>query len=154
MHEADHGAMEAEQTDTPPESGESRRERLARDHPIRFLAERVGMAIVEVAVGVLGVGALVGVIFGGVLPRIDWSWLPDVSIPGWITDVSVSEWLKFFDPVYWISRLDVPWPDIDLPGWLTGSTKYWLPVVIALVVALGEIERRRTKADDTDTGLD
>jgi hypothetical protein len=46
-------------------------------------------------------------------------------------------------------------PSIDLPGWLTGSTKYWLPIVIALVVALGEVDRRRKKAAaEPDTGLE
>ena len=56
--------------------------------------------------------------------------------------------------MYWIGRLDIPWPDVDLPVWLTGSTKYWLPIAIALVVALGEVDRRRKKAAEPGTDQD
>ena len=108
--------------------------------------QRVGAAVVEVAIGVLGMGAIIGVFVRGLLPDISWSWLPDV--PQWIQDLEAPAWLKYVDPFYWLGKLDIPWPGIDLPGWLTGSTKYWLPIVIALVIALGEIERRRKKADE------
>jgi hypothetical protein len=119
-----------------------RRERLAREHPVRFTLERVGVAVLEVALGVLGVGALVGVFLRGLLPDLT-SWLPDLSLPAWLRDLEPPEWLKYIDPVYWIGRLDIPWPNVDLPGWLTGTTKYWLPIVIALVIAMGEVSRRR-----------
>ncbi len=133
-------------TPTAKESREERRDRLAREHPVRFTVQRVGAAVVEVVIGVLGMGAIIGVFVRGLLPDISWSWLPDV--PQWIQDLEAPAWLKYVDPFYWLGKLDIPWPGIDLPGWLTGSTKYWLPIVIALVVALGEIERRRKKADE------
>ena len=132
------------------ESKEARRDRLAREHPVRFTLQRVGVAVVEVVIGVLGIGALVGVFVRGLLPDISWAWLPVLSVPQWIQDLEPPTWLKYIDPVYWIGRLDIPWPGIDLPDWLTGSTKYWLPIVIALVVALGEIDRRRKKAGEDD----
>jgi len=91
------------------------------------------------------------VVMRGLLPDAIWSWLPDVSVPRWIQDLEPPAWLRYVDPFYWIGRLDIPWPDVDLPGWLTGSAKYWLPIVIALVVALGEVDRRRNKADPGDT---
>jgi len=136
--------------DQARESKEARRDRLAREHPVRFTLQRVGVAVVEVVIGVLGIGALVGVFVRGLLPDISWAWLPDISAPQWIQDLEPPSWLKYIDPVYWIGRLDIPWPAIDLPGWLTGSTKYWLPIVIALVVALGEIDRRRKGAGEAD----
>ena len=130
----------------PKPSREARRDRLAREHPVRFTLQRVGVAVVEVVLGVLGVGAIIGVFVRGLLP--------DISVPQWIQDLEPPEWLQYVDPFYWLGRLDIPWPDIDLPGWLTGSTKYWLPIVIALFVALGEIDRRRKKADDTSAEQD
>ena len=135
-----------------PTSREERRDRLAREHPVRFTLQRVGVAVVEVVLGVLGVGAIIGVFMRGLLPDVSWAWLPDV--PQWIQDLEPPAWLRYVDPFYWLGRLDIPWPSIDLPGWLTGSTKYWLPIAIALVVALGEIDRRRKKADDTGTDQD
>ena len=136
----------------PKSSREARRDRLAREHPVRFTLERVGLAVVEVVLGVLGVGAIIGVFVRGLLPN--WDWLPDISVPQWIQDLEPPEWLRYIDPFYWLGRLDIPWPDIDVPGWLTGSTKYWLPIVIALFVALGEIDRRRKKADETSADQD
>jgi hypothetical protein len=127
-------------------SREARRDRLAREHPVRFTVERVGVAVVEVVLGVLGVGAVIGVFMRGLLPDITWGWLPDV--PHLIQDLDAPEWLKYVDPFYWLGRLDIPWPNIDLPGWLAGSTKYWLPIAIVLVVALGELDRRRKKSAD------
>ena len=129
-----------------PSSREARRDRLAREHPVRFTLLRVGVAVVEVVLGVLGVGAIIGVFMRGLLPDIGWGWLPDV--PPWIQDLDAPEWLKYVDPFYWLGRLDIPWPSVDLPGWLTGSTKYWLPIAIAIVVALGELDRRRKKTAD------
>jgi hypothetical protein len=130
--------MEPEQVDeTRRETREERRDRLAREHPVRFTVQRVGVAVIEVALGVLGIGALIGVFVRGLLPDISWSWLPDVSVPAW---------LKYIDPFYWIGTLDIPWPDVSLPGWLTGSAKYWVPVLIALVIALAEVDRRRKKS--------
>ena len=141
--------METHDEPTPEvkESREERRDRMAREHPVRFTLQRVGVAVVEVVLGVLGIGAIIGVFVRGLLPDISWAWLPDVSMPQWLQDLEPPAWMRYIDPVYWIGRLDIPWPDVDLPGWLTGSTKYWVPIVIALMVALGEIDRRRKKPE-------
>lgn len=142
--------MEPPPEDGPAETREERRDRMAREHPVRFTAQRVGVAVVEVVLGVLGVGAVIGLFVRGLLPNVDLGWLPDVSVPQWLQDLEPPSWLRYIDPIHWIGRLDIPWPEVDLPGWLTGSTTYWLPIVIALVVALGEIDRRRKKADEAD----
>jgi hypothetical protein len=143
--------METRDDSTPlKESREERRDRLAREHPVLFTLQRVGWAAGEVLLGVLGAGAIIGVFVRGLLPDISWAWLPDVSVPQWIQDLEVPSWLRYVDPLYWIGQLDIPWPSVDLPGWLSGSSKYWLPIAIALVVALGEVDRRRKKAGEPD----
>jgi hypothetical protein len=124
----------------PAGSRADRRDRMALEHPVRFTLERVGFAVVEVVLGVLGVGVIIGVLVRGLLPNI--------SLPQWIRDFQPPTWLQYVDPLYWLGRLDIPWPGVDLPDWLLGSTKYWLPIVIALFVALGEIDRRRKRAAD------
>ena len=82
--------------DDTKSSREARRDRLAREHPVRFTLQRVGVAVVEVVLGVLGVGAIIGVFMRGLLPNISWGWLPDV--PQWIQDLEPPEWLKYVDP--------------------------------------------------------
>ncbi len=130
-----------EQQPAKQETREQRRDRMAREHPVRFTLQRVAVAVGEVLLGVLGVGAVIGVFMRGLLPHVS------IPVPEWVRDLRPPEWLRYVDPLYWLGRLDIPWPDVDLPGWLTGSTKYWVPIVIALVIALGEIDRRRKAAE-------
>lgn len=133
----------------PPGSLADRRERLAREHPVRFTLLRVASAGAGVLIGVLGVGALVSALVNQLLPRIDLSWLPTVSWPdAWRIDPP--DWLRHLDLFSWVRRL--PWPDWSLPTWLTGYTEYWIPLVVAGFIAVGEVDRRRKqharRADD------
>ncbi len=139
-----------EPTSEVKESRDERRDRLAREHPVRFTLQRVGVAAVEVLLGVLGIGAIIGVFVRGLLPDVSWAWLPDVSVVQWLQDLEPPAWVRYIDPFYWMARLAIPWPDVDLPGWLTGSAKYWVPIAIALVIALGEVDRRRAKAAEQE----
>lgn len=134
----------------PPGSRAERRERLAREHPVRFTLQRVGIAAAEIVIGILGIGALISVFLRGLLPSINFSWLPNLSWPDWL-HVSKPDWLRYLDPIYWLSKLGLSWPDIDLPSWLTDHTKYWVPLVIAVFVALAQLERRR-KQDERREG--
>lgn len=52
-----------------------------------------------------------------------------------------------------LPRLDIPWPDLDLPslslpGWLDtllSTAKFWVPVLIGVLVAIEELERHHKK---------
>lgn len=141
----------------PPGSRAARREALRRDHPVRFTLMSVGVAAAQVLIGVLGVGALVSAFVRGLLPRISWDWLPDLPD---LPSIDWPDWLRYLDPGHWLAK--VPWPDLPdlpqlLPDWLTDSTKYWVPLVVAALVAINEVQKRRrqdaergTRGDEQD----
>lgn len=121
----------------PPGSRAAAREAFQREHPTLYVLRRTAVAGVEIVIGILGVGALLGVFLGSLLPRLDLSWIPTPSAP---------DWFRYLDIGYWLGRLGLSWPDIDIPDWIQAALehkKYWLPVLIALLVALGELERRK-----------
>lgn len=101
-------------------------EQLRRNHPALYAARHVVVAILQVLIGVLGIGALLR----GLLPRIG---LPEIP---------------------WPDLPDIPWPDIDVPDlavleWvreLWSSVNWLVPIAIAVLVALNEINKRRKRA--------
>lgn len=135
----------------PPEGTKARRLYAFREaHPHLYAARHVGTEILAVLIGVLGVGALVSAMVRSVLHSIDMSWLPDLP------DISPPEWLRNLDPLSWLFRL---LPDWDWFGWLPHLDLPWLqyvvPVVVAILFAVGEVERRKKRAarerrSDTD----
>lgn len=137
----------------PPGSKAAKREAFQREHPKAYVVRRAAWACLEVLVGVLGIGALVGAL----LPRIDLSWIPMPSLPGWLPEVSAPDWLRYLDVVHWLRRMGLSWPDIGLPGipgWAESvfeQKKYWLPIAIAVFVAVGEIQRRKKIDAERDT---
>jgi hypothetical protein len=123
----------------PPDSKAARREAFARERPTLFVVRRVGQAALEIIIGVLGIGALVSAFFGSLLPRLN---LPRIPHPHW----SAPDWLRYLDIAHWLGKLGLSWPDIGIPDWLDPvleQKKYWLPLVIAAFIALGELDRRR-----------
>lgn len=127
----------------PPDSPAGRRAAMARDRPALFVLRRAALGALEVVAGILGVSALLSAL----VPRIDRpAWL---RVPDWLRTPDLPNWLRYLDPGYWLGRID--WPTISAPGWLdavAGTSKYWLPIVIAVVIALGEVDRRRKRDDD------
>ncbi|UYM06255.1 hypothetical protein [Solicola gregarius] len=121
----------------PPEG--TRAARLAefqRDRPRLYAARHVVIAAGQILIALVGIGALVR----GLLPRID---LPSIDL-SWLPDLDFS-WMP--DPFGWLSGL---LPDISPPDWVDsvmGTSKYWLPILIAVFVAKNEAEKRR-KAND------
>lgn len=125
----------------PAGSHAARLEVLRRKHPTLYAARHVVVAIGQVIVGFLGVGALLWGIVQGLLPRITLP-LPELpEIPWPSVDLPTIPWP------------DLPWPDIDLPDLsflaplkdLWNSVNWIVPIVIALFVAWNEIEKRRKR---------
>ena len=112
--------------DAPPPA-ESRSERFARCHPrlyaLRHLAKGTGKA----AAALIGLALLINL-----LPAIPW---PDIDLP----------------EIPWpdIPWPEIPWPNFDLPAapeWLRAildAKKYWLPILIGIVLTVRELRRRR-----------
>jgi hypothetical protein len=133
-----------ERRDFEPPTGTSahRRYLWAERHPGLYAARHVVVATAQVVGGLL----LARLALGFVL-HLDWGWLPDWRLPSLPRpDLPDLPWP------------DVPWPDLDvpdwsLPGWLVSviaSKKYWLPVLVAVGVAVAEVRRRRARETDRE----
>jgi hypothetical protein len=124
----------------PPEGTKARRRYDFREaHPRLYAWRHVAAEVVAMLIGVLGIGAFVSAFARTVLPSINLSWLPDISPP---------DWLRNLDPFSWLARVLPDWdwwgwlPDVNLP-WL----QYLVPVVVAILIAGGEVERRKKRAE-------
>jgi hypothetical protein len=117
--------------DPEPGSAAALREQRIREHPVRHTVVATAGGVAKVVVPIV-LGLLV-VRFAITLPWPDWDipW-PDLDLPG-------------------IPWPDIPWPDLDLPDWTLPAWVQWAldklryvwPVVLALVLATSEINRRR-----------
>jgi hypothetical protein len=122
----------------PPGSRAARLETLRREHPNLYAARHVVVAVAQVLVGVIGIGALLG----GLLPRID---LPAIPLPA-------------LPAIPWPDLPNIPWPAIPFPAivmpalplldqvrelWL--AVNWLVPIVIAMVIAITEVSKRRKR---------
>jgi hypothetical protein len=109
-------------------------------HPGLYASRHVVLQVVGTAVAIPGVSVIVRAFVSRLLPRIDFSWLPDFHPPAW---------LEYVDPTYYLAplfrwvpplldRLLVWIPDVDL-GW----AKYVVGLLIAITVAVRETRRRK-----------
>ena len=123
----------------PPGSFAARLLIFQRNHPRLYASRHVVLAVGKVTAALLGLGLLVRLLLQ---PVLDWirDRLPEIDLPS-------------------IPWPDIPWPDIPLPdidlpdlampSWLRviiGTAKFWLPVLIAIGVAVAETRRRRARA--------
>jgi hypothetical protein len=127
----------------PPEGTKARRRYDFREaHPRLYAGRHVATEVVAMLIGVLGIGAFVSAFARTVLPSINLSWLPDLP------DISPPDWLGNLDPFSWVARL---LPDWDWWGWLPDVNLTWVqylvPVVVAILIAAGEVERRKKRTD-------
>jgi hypothetical protein len=132
-------AAERHLFDPPPGSFAAQLLVFQRNHPRLYASRHVVRVIGGVAAGLLGLAAFVRLLLQPVLDQIA-DRLPDIDLPS----------------IPWpdIDLPSIPWPDIDLPNlavpsWLRvilGTAKFWLPVLIAIGVAMAEIRRRRALA--------
>jgi len=111
-------------------------QRLQREHPRLWAARHVVLATGRVLAGLLGLVVLVQVLLRQVLGWLA-DRLPDVDLPS----------IPFPD----VDLPSIPWPDVDLPdvslpGWLLvllGTAKFWVPILVAVVLAVREVRRRK-----------
>ena len=123
--------------------------RFQQEHPKLYAARHVVIQVVGILVGALGVSALLR----SLLPSVNLDWLP--SLPD--IDIDPPRWLRYVDPVYWLRQI---FPDWDIPSWLRslpdklGWLEYVVPILIALLVAIGEVRRRQggTRGHERATG--
>ena len=110
--------------------GHNAHERLAkleRERPRLYAARHVAKGVGQVLLAVVGVGLAVRF-----LP------LPDLPLP----NLDVPE---------------LPRPDLSVPGWLAailGTAKFWGPILAGVLIALGELERRRKRDQERETKED
>ena len=119
-----------EEYELDPEPG-TRAARIAgwgRAHPKLYASRYVITGAAQVALVFVSFAFLLALLPSIPLPSIDLPDLPRVDLP------------------------DLPLPSIDLPdlpalpGWVRAvldSKPYWLPIVIGLVLAIGELDRRK-----------
>lgn len=128
----------------PPDGTRAARAyRFQQEHPKLYAARHVVFQVVAILVGALGIGAFLR----SLLPTVKLDWLP--SLP----DISPPQWLRYIDPVYWLRRV---LPDWDLLSWLQslpqklGWLQYVVPILIAVLIAIGEVRRRQGCARHQD----
>lgn len=132
----------------------SRRARQRTSHPVHITSHHVAIALLELGLGLLGIGALVWAFFGALLPRLN---LPDVlpdieiSLPGFVkTILSIPDRIIAI-PIRWIrTGYDRLSGNIDLSDWsaLTSPLLSWFQgssgaVRIFIPVAIEEVQRRK-----------
>ena len=127
----------------PPEGTKARRRYDFREaYPRVYSARHVATEVFVMLIGMLGIGALASALARSMLHSINLSWLPDLP------DISPPDWLRNLDPLSWVTRLLPEWdwwgwlPDVNLP-W----SQYLVPVVVAILIAGGEVERRKKRAE-------
>jgi hypothetical protein len=119
--------------DPEPGTRAAKRAQFEREHPNLYAARHVVKGAAQVALALIGLTFLLSLIpdIHIDLPQID---LPDIPWP------------------------EIPWPHIDLPHveiphWVREvlqSKKYWLPIVIGVLLARAELRRRRNKVQRDD----
>ncbi|MEI7054950.1 hypothetical protein WBG06_03965 [Nocardioides sp. CCNWLW239] len=140
--------------DLTPEPGSraAAYERRVLEHPKRYaLIETLGGAAGVVA-GIVGAMVVAWIVARISLPDID---LPLPNLPDLpdLPDLPLPD----LPSIPWPS---IPWPDlpnVQVPGWvawIANHLKYIWPVVLAFVLAQGEIKRRRKHAEASGTSAE
>lgn len=126
-------------TDFEPKAGSKAAERVEwiSRHPHLHTARQTAIAAAGVSIPILLIWLLSMVSW----PSIPW---PDINLPSipW-PDLPSIPWPDIDLPA-------IPWPDVDLPSlpaWTEPVRKFLVPVLIAFLIARGEVKRRR-KAEE------
>lgn len=130
----------------PDDKSAAKLTKLERDHPKLYAARHVAIALIQLLIGLLGIGAF----FRALLPRLDIDiGFPELPVPGWLR--TVFGWYNAVTavPVGWIRSM-LRWVESSapIPDWawtIVQSAKWWGPLLIALFVAINEVERKRRR---------
>jgi hypothetical protein len=124
------GFANAERYEFEPPSGTlaARLRAFQRRYPKLYASRHVALAVGRAVVALLGIAVVLQLLLQRVIGWI-LDWLPTIDLPS------------------------IPWPDINLPDialppWLLvvlGTAKYWIPILIAIGVAVREARRRAAK---------
>ena len=133
----------------PPGTRAARVHAWGERHPHLYAARHVVLNLLGTAAAILGIGALMGLLFGRLLPAIDLPDLPEIDWP---------DWLEYLDPARYLAPL-LDWipPLLDrifgwIPDWELGWLKYVIGFLVAVTIAVREVRRRRrTQADEPTT---
>lgn len=140
--------------DAPAGSRAARTQQWGRAHPTLFALRHVAIKGGLIVIALLGLGALFKALIQPIvrwitdrIPQVD---LPDIALP----DIP---WPRIRWPA--IPWPDIPWPQITLPDWVI-TLITWLdqydhivkPLLIGLVLALGEMRRQRRQRRLRDSG--
>jgi len=122
--------------DPEPGSRAAAYEEKVLAHPRRYAAIQTAGGVAVVLVPILLAALLARVAVS--IPWPDWD-LPSVPLPDWD-----------LPSIPWPDLPSIPWPDWSLPGWLAwvlDNASFVWPVVLAYVLARGEVRRRRQQAE-------
>ncbi|MQW77501.1 hypothetical protein GHK92_16635 [Nocardioides sp. dk4132] len=122
--------------DPEPGSRAAAYEEKVLAHPRRYAAIQTAGGVATVLVPILVAALLARLAL--TVPWPDWD-LPSIPWPDWS-----------LPSIPWPDLPSIPWPDWSLPGWLAwvlDHASYVWPVVLAYVLARGEVRRRRHQAE-------
>ena len=135
----------------PPGTRAARVHAWGEAHPNLYAARHVIINVGGTIIAILGIGAIISALLGGLLPRIDFGWLPEIDAP---------EWLKYLDPARYLAPL-LGWvpPLLErLFGWIpnfeTGWLKYVIGFLVAVSIAVRETRRRKRVAQEAPADLE
>jgi hypothetical protein len=120
----------------PPGSRAARSYAFQQKHPALYASRHIAFNVVATVLAIIGAGALVGALIGGLAPRVD--------LPG--VDIDPPDWVRYVDPWYYMEPLFGWVPDVDLPN-LPGVSwlKYVVGFLIAVAIAVEETKRRKKR---------
>ncbi|SNV18096.1 Uncharacterised protein [Dermatophilus congolensis] len=143
--------------DAPVGSRAEKTQSWGRKHPVLFALRHVAFKAGGILIAFLGVTAFVKWLLAPVIewiadhmPRISW---PEIHLPQ-------IPWPEIHLPRIPWPDIQIPWPQITLPwwlqvvlGWLAEHEEIIKPLLIGLLLALGEMRRQRKQRKQREAGV-
>lgn len=129
LHNGEEGQVQEVPFAPPPGTHAARLAKLERERPVLYASRHVLRAVLQLLLPLLGIGALLAAF----LPRVDLTWLPAPLYDK-----------LFGPPPTWLA------PVLDSP--IFRVAKWALPVIIAVLIAINEIEKHQKKSANVPAG--